>query len=191
MNQKGGTVSPRANDGGKGKDVGDAEKESEVVKEYVGEFGNNLLESMAASVPFVECGVCGVTEKEEGAEEEAGERMKAMRRMQDPMLPSEAEVEMHRMTHLPYRSWCKFCVAGRGKEDGHRRQEEREDGVAELHLDYCFPKTCTGERSDNVGDEGKENEDVTCDYRAQKRYTGWLCGEKGGGIFERNWFGRK
>ena len=26
--------------------------------------------------------------------------------------PTPEEVELHNATHMPYRSWCKFCVAG-------------------------------------------------------------------------------
>ena len=25
----------------------------------------------------------------------------------------------HAVDHLPYQSWCRACVAGRGKADGH------------------------------------------------------------------------
>ena len=38
--------------------------------------------------------------------------------------------------HMPYRSWCAFCVMGRGKATPHKKQS-REDGLPELHLDYC------------------------------------------------------
>ena len=30
--------------------------------------------------------------------------------------PSEAEVEQHELTHLPFRSWCRHCVHDKGKE---------------------------------------------------------------------------
>ena len=32
----------------------------------------------------------------------------------DPIQPSAADVAEHRVTHMPYRSWCQHCVAGRG-----------------------------------------------------------------------------
>ena len=31
-----------------------------------------------------------------------------------PTLPCPAEVERHRLTHLPFRSWCWACIMGRG-----------------------------------------------------------------------------
>ena len=36
--------------------------------------------------------------------------------MPAPITPSKREIETHNLTHLPYRSWCKHCVAD------HRRQ---------------------------------------------------------------------
>ena len=45
------------------------------------------------------------------------------------------------MTHLPFRNWCRHCVAGRGKEAGHFRaaDERRHDALPEVHLDYALP----------------------------------------------------
>ena len=31
------------------------------------------------------------------------------------VLPSEAEVEQHELTHLPFRSWCRHCVRCQGQ----------------------------------------------------------------------------
>ena len=61
-------------------------------------------------------------------------------KMHDPKLPSEEEVRMHMLCHLPYRSWCHHCVRGRGRERDHRRKpDEGVKGIPEYHLDYCFP----------------------------------------------------
>ena len=38
----------------------------------------------------------------------------------DPGEPTAEEVESHRTTHLPYRSWCEDCVKGRGSGEQHR-----------------------------------------------------------------------
>ena len=41
---------------------------------------------------------------------------------------TKAEREQHRLTHLPYRSWCDVCVRARGIATGHRarrRPDER------------------------------------------------------------------
>ena len=63
------------------------------------------------------------------------------RKLQDPKLPSKKEVEDHNLSgHMPYRSWCTFCVMGRGKAAPHYKQT-RADGLPELHMDYCFMAT--------------------------------------------------
>ena len=77
---------------------------------------------------------------EREGEPEAGERKPE--RVADPRMPSRAEVEEHGKTHLPYRSWCKHCVRGRGVEEPHRKRKE-EVGIPELHMDFMF-----------LGDEG-------------------------------------
>ena len=53
-------------------------------------------------------------------------------------MPTREEVLEHELTHLPYRSWCRHCVRGKGKVIDHRRQGQREVKIRELHCDYCF-----------------------------------------------------
>ena len=36
-----------------------------------------------------------------------------------PTMPTQAEVERHRIDHIPYRSWCPECVEGFGRERPH------------------------------------------------------------------------
>ena len=33
-----------------------------------------------------------------------------------PRAPSKAEWERHVVFHMPFRDWCRHCVAGRGLE---------------------------------------------------------------------------
>ena len=42
-------------------------------------------------------------------------------RVQDPRAYTQAEVDEHNMTHLPYRSWCTHCVRGRGEAHPHHK----------------------------------------------------------------------
>ena len=37
------------------------------------------------------------------------------------VLPGQAEIDYHWLDNLPYRSWCRTCVAGRGRERPHLR----------------------------------------------------------------------
>ena len=50
---------------------------------------------------------------------EFGERR--TRRMRDPREPTREEREEHEKARLPFRSWCKHCVRGRGKQLPHYR----------------------------------------------------------------------
>ena len=81
--------------------------------------------------------VCGVGEdsEEEGdieVEGTEGERLKlegeedVIKMINDPLLPSEAEVEKHILAgHNPYRNWCDICVQSQGKEMPHRGDQRR------------------------------------------------------------------
>ena len=78
------------------------------------------------------------------------------RTLQDTKLPSKNDVEDHNLAeHMPYRNWCTFCVMGRGKATPHKKQS-REDGLPELHLDYCL----WGSRRDQRRNPGSKGDDI-------------------------------
>ena len=56
-----------------------------------------------------------------------------------PKEPTQQEREEHEATHLPYRSWCKHCVRGRGRSEAHRElQADRQHSAPHVSMDYCF-----------------------------------------------------
>ena len=55
--------------------------------------------------------------KTEEIEEEEEYGLRKTERKQDPREPSAEERIEHEKTHLPFRSWCRHCVRGRGKEE--------------------------------------------------------------------------
>ena len=63
------------------------------------------------------------------------------RKMLDPKLPSQREVEEHNLTHLPYRNWCSHCVLGKGRAAPRYKRATMEDSLPEIHFDYCFMST--------------------------------------------------
>ena len=63
---------------------------------------------------------------------------RAPRKVQDPKLPNQAEIDEHNLTHLPYRSWCTHCVRGRGETHPHKRHADEDRAIPEVHMDYCF-----------------------------------------------------
>ena len=40
--------------------------------------------------------------------------------------------------HRPFRNWCPFCVIGRGREESHRKREQRENMTPRVWLDCPF-----------------------------------------------------
>ena len=86
-------------------------------------------------------------EKEDGKDEPGGEvvvehddeEALAAKPLRKPGQPTALEKASHDITHLPPRSWCKFCVEGRGIHDHHVMSGEVPDGgVPTISMDYCF-----------------------------------------------------
>ena len=72
-------------------------------------------------------------------ETEVVEEARKTRQLASPYTPTAKEVEEHRLTHLPYRSWCPECVQGRARNRPHRRAEQpKEYRVPQVVVDYAF-----------------------------------------------------
>ena len=83
-----------------------------------------------------------------GEEEETTEEHKASLR-KSPDQPTTREVEEHMVTHVPYRSWCPYCIAGKSKADAHFNKGKRGIEMPEIHIDYMFMES---EESENMMD---------------------------------------
>ena len=72
------------------------------------------------------CWVCDIGKDEDAVIKLGDEVMDlGMRRtlkMNDPKEPNAEERKEHAKTHLPFRSWCRHCVGGRGKHAAHWKQ---------------------------------------------------------------------
>ena len=66
-----------------------------------------------------------------------------------PREPTQAEIEAHELRgHVPYRSWCAGCVAGRCPDGRHEKSVEQLDSsfvVPTVEFDYA---TLHGKTSD-------------------------------------------
>ena len=83
-------------------------------------------------------------------EVEQGVEARRVRSRASPEGPTVDEIRTHRITHLPFRSWCRHCVAARGRNFPHCRSAQPSRGEYPiLHLDYCFPRNEVG--GDSVG----------------------------------------
>ena len=54
------------------------------------------------------------------------------------MRPTADMVEQHNVSHLPFRSWCSFCVRGRGQSCGHYQVAKDDEQIPTLIVDYGF-----------------------------------------------------
>ena len=79
----------------------------------------------------------------EGPEEEGGgdaQEPLARRLACNVKTPSKSEIEEHEKLHLPFRSWCKDCVKGRGVASPHSRILSEDPSAPQVVMDYCFPR---------------------------------------------------
>jgi len=68
--------------------------------------------------------------------EDDDEEVEPVRMAADPGKPTERQIEEHRATHLPFRSWCRWCVLGRGRGLQHRARTG--PVIPIIGLDYFF-----------------------------------------------------
>eukprot|EP00971_Amphidinium_carterae_P255889 5080818-Amphidinium_carterae.1 len=61
------------------------------------------------------------------------------RQLRQPHQPTSLEVQEHRITHMPYRSWCPICVKAKGQPTHHRKGALKEQSL--IQLDYAFMKS--------------------------------------------------
>ena len=64
-----------------------------------------------------------------------------LRKGRQLFMPTEAEIEDHRLTHIPYRSWCRHCVLGRALGEKRGTTKGRTHGIPRVGLDYFFITT--------------------------------------------------
>ena len=86
-------------------------------------------------------------------EQEARERPVRVLRKR-PEQPTAAEVQEHEISgHEPLRSWCRACVAGRGRAGAHVGRPGVEKGVPIIGVHYGYLWSRAPEASDAPHDE--------------------------------------
>ena len=81
---------------------------------------------------------------------EGGEEGRVMRGHKTIMKPRPEEYEEHMRTHIPYRSWCPFCVMGKAKNTPHRKENKGKREIPLLAYDYMLPKLEEHKREDKT-----------------------------------------
>ena len=95
-----------------------------------------------------------------------------------PEQPTAAEVQENEISdHVPCRSWCRACVAGRGRADAHVGRPAGEKGVTIIGVDYGYLWSRASEASDAPQDE-VAGEDPPAEPRRQcfARGAAWIGG---------------
>ena len=82
----------------------------------------------------------------------------------DVCAPSEAEINMHNLTHLPFRDWCPYCVQGKAVSYPHIKRKQKEDEVPIISSDYMGLKHREPE-------EGQNPIIVTVDRKTKMKYA--------------------
>ena len=83
-----------------------------------------------------------------------------------PIQPSQADIEEHRLTHVPYRSWCPECVEGRGLGEQRGRHAGRAHEIPVVGIDYFYITEHGPQiRSELTSAEDSEGDKLTTDAR--------------------------
>ena len=77
------------------------------------------------------------SQEEIAIDEETSDEVELHRMAPDPGQPTARQVADHRLTHTPFRTWCQWCIMGRGRGPHHSRRLG-ESAVAIVGLDYFF-----------------------------------------------------
>ena len=83
----------------------------------------------------------GLVRVDEFADEDMVQEAEELRHVPALVLPYDAEVEAHNVSHLPLRSWCSACVHGRGLSLGHRRVDAKTkeaEQIPTISVDHWF-----------------------------------------------------
>ena len=67
-----------------------------------------------------------------------------------PYTPSQEEKALHAATHVPFRSWCEHCVAGKSP-DGQHHRASGDQGIPSIEFDYAAGSGKTSDPERRIG----------------------------------------
>ena len=87
--------------------------------------------------------------------------------------PTDAARMAHNATHVPFRDWCPFCVASRGRSSPHRRVVVNKTAgtLPKFQTDYMFIRTVA---------ESKTQPCITFAETRSGVVISFMCARKGG-----------
>ena len=89
-------------------------------------------------------------------------------------MPDEKLQAEHRLSHLPYGSWCPSCVAGRARNGPHKSADDvkkSEQGIPVIQLDYGYGFT---DPEGNTVQEVHANQNGTTVFAVDSSEVGWI-----------------
>ena len=98
-----------------------------------------------------------------------------------PEQRTAAQVQEHEISgHEPYRSWCRACVAGRGRADAHVGRPGGEKGVPIIGVDQASDAPHDEVAGEDPPDGVRTSSPVLCGRCSVDRWLfGHLCQAKG------------
>ena len=98
---------------------------------------------------------------------------RAARALRTPEPPTDAARMRHNTTHEPFRDWCPFCFAGRGRNSPHRGVvvNKTADTLPKFQADYMFIRTVA---------ESKTQPCITFVETRSGAVISFMCARKGG-----------
>ncbi len=59
--------------------------------------------------------------------------------MKTPEMPIIEEIQSHKETHIPFRSWCSVCIQAKSRQPASKRVEKAPREAPIIQAEYCFP----------------------------------------------------
>ena len=83
--------------------------------------------------------MCADDDLQEGGDEEAAGERSAIARNCGHQLPRRFDEEQEASGHAKYRTWCRACIAGRGRADAHVGPvRDDDDALSTVAIDYVY-----------------------------------------------------
>ena len=103
-------------------------------------------------------------------EEEPSEEAAPIRTSPDPECPTAKQLEEHRLTHSPFRTWCRWCIMGRGRGQQHRVSDAK--AIVIIGLDYFYLTDGGIKKRSELADLGYSLDDEGSSKLKEARCTG-------------------
>ena len=112
--------------------------------------------------------------------------IKNIKKLRDPKLPTEEEVEKHNLTHLLFLDWCLICVKAKGRDLDHKKDGGKDRKLPEYSWDYCFPGDEVGFKWTVLVGKVRDSEGWMATTVPMKGSTGKFAVDKVNDFFEEN-----